>query len=105
MSASVEELKHRFNQQTSKIPWQELQKFYARGVVVEVAPGTDLIAAAIAFQRDDKQKVERWLNDGCVIPVADLRALHWLQAEASLWAVVVAPWVLVQEISAESASS
>lgn len=97
MAESDDALKHKFNQETSKISWQELQRFYARGVVIEVGSQQDLIQVAIAMHRDNKAQVEQWLNTGAVSQVDDSRAAAWLAADATLWAVVVAPWVLVQE--------
>lgn len=97
MTESDDVLKTKFNQETSKIPWQELQRFYARGVVIEVGATLDLIAVAIALHRDDKSLVEGWLHTGAVSRVVDERAANWSETDATLWAVVVAPWVLVQE--------
>lgn len=97
MPESEELLKSRFNRETAKISWRELQRFYARGVVVEVITGMDLIAVAIAMHRDEKETVANWLQEGCVRRVDDERAREWLDRDDSLWATVVAPWVLVQE--------
>ena len=44
----------KFNRETSKIGWHELQKFYAKGMVVCVAEGLDLIDVAVGFFKDDK---------------------------------------------------
>lgn len=95
------DLKTKLNRETSKITWQELQRHYASGAVVAVAPGLDLIAVACEFSRDNKQAVEQWLTAGTVYKPNDQHSAQWLEQQASLWAVVVAPWVLVQEISHE----
>ena len=93
-----DELKARLNRETAKIPWAELQRFYAAGSVVAVAAGLDLVAVASQFSRDDKAAVETWIAEGEVSRVSDEQALQWLEQDATLWAVVVAPWVLVQEV-------
>ena len=93
-----DELKARFNRETSKISWQELQKHYARGVVIAVANGIDLIDVACQFSRDNTQAVERWLSAGAIYKVDDQQAATWLKHDSIHWAVVVAPWVLVQEM-------
>lgn len=97
MELNDTELVQRLNRETSKIAWSELQKFYARGVVVAVDPSLDLIAVATAVHRDDKPVVEQWLAQGLVGQVDDQRAEQWLRGEQQVWAVVLAPWVLVQE--------
>ena len=84
--------------ETAKIPWLELQRFFAAGKVVRVAAGLDLVDVAHAMQQDDLARVESWAADGALAPVSDDEARRWHDADSSLWAVVVKPWVLVQEI-------
>ncbi len=84
--------------QTAAIGWEELQPHFARGVLLEVAPELDLIEAAIAVTQDDAARVGAWLQAGQLAKVDEARALRRLGApEVALWAVVVAPWVLMQE--------
>lgn len=98
-AVDADDLKARLNRETAKIPWTELQRFYAAGSVVVVAEALDLITVASQFSLDDKSQVEQWLGSGEVARVGDSQALSWLEQDALLWAVVVAPWVLVQEVS------
>ena len=46
---------------------------------------------------DNTARFEQWIESGEVAPVSDQQALAWYQANAELWAVVAAPWVLVQQ--------
>jgi hypothetical protein len=92
-----EVLKAKITGETARIHWHELQKFYAAGAVIEVAAGLDLVAVAYAFAIDDKNQVAGWLQEGQLQRVEDTRASHWYQHNAQLWAVVVSPWVLVQD--------
>ncbi len=91
----------KINSETAKIPWRELQRFFAAGKVMHLATGVDLVDAAYAMQQDDIEKVSAWAAAGQLGPVADEQARDWFERETSLWAVVVKPWVLVQEIEAE----
>lgn len=100
LSDSEQDLKIKLNRETSKISWQELQRHYASGAVVVVEQGLDLIEVACELSRDNKVAVEQWLAAGLVYKPDDQRSLDWLEQQASLWAVVVAPWVLVQELAA-----
>lgn len=90
-------LKAKITGETARIHWHELQKFYAAGAVIEVAAGLDLVDVAYAFATDDKSLVGGWLQDGQLQRVEDARASQWHQHNAELWAVVVSPWVLVQD--------
>ena len=83
--------------ETARINWLELQKFYAAGSVISVAAELDLISVAFAFSRDDKQQVTRWLQSGQVERTSGQQAQQWYQQQAELWAVVISPWVLVQD--------
>ena len=86
----------KLNQETARIDWTALQPFFARGQTVLVRPGLDLVAVATAFADDRRDAVAAWMETGDVAPVADAQAEEWSQTNAELWAVVVAPWVLVQ---------
>ncbi|MFT5691951.1 MAG: hypothetical protein ACI92E_001282 [Oceanicoccus sp.] len=88
----------RLNLETSKIQWSELQKFFAQGLVIAVKPGIDLIEVATAFSKDNKAEVEVWLETESVFPVKDEHAVQWLDHDPLFWAVVVAPWVLIQKV-------
>ncbi|MDT8385949.1 MAG: DUF2288 domain-containing protein [Thiogranum sp.] len=86
-----------FNQQTARITWPELERHFARGVVIEVDAGLDLVEVATSFANDEQPVVQEWLAAGQVQPLSTDTARRWNRGDAELWAVVVAPWVLVQE--------
>ncbi len=88
--------KDKVNLETSKIAWQELQRFFASGAAVFVAAELDLVEVAYQFSIDNKDQVAEWLQNQQVGLVTDAQALAWLEAEADVWAVVVKPWILVQ---------
>ncbi|TPQ25428.1 DUF2288 domain-containing protein [Methylomonas sp. EFPC3] len=97
MSETLADLeKAKMNLETSTIPWSELQRFFAAGLAIAVADELDLIEVASQFALDNKSQVEAWLNAGQVGHVSDAQASDWVAADSSVWAVVVKPWVLVQ---------
>jgi hypothetical protein len=100
-----EDIKAQLNRETAKISWQELQRFYARGEVIAVDNSLDLIQVASQFHLDNKVEIETLLSQGLVAKVHDQQAVKWHEQQASLWAVVIAPWVLVQEVKADQAAS
>lgn len=82
--------------ETSKMPWHELQRYFAGGTMVSVSDKLDLVDVALQFTRDNKQAVALWMEHQLVAKATDQQAHDWLDGNATLWAVVVRPWVLVQ---------
>jgi hypothetical protein len=95
---SDEELRAHLHGETSKLPWVDLEKHFARGVVFKVAKGTDILDVAIVMSRDDKDTLEKMIDDKKVQGAEIEDAKKWHESSVSLWTVVIAPWVLVQEI-------
>jgi hypothetical protein len=85
--------------ETARISWDELQPFFARGALLWVAAELDLVAVAEALAQDDRVSVAKWLEDELLAAVAAPLAEDLLQRDPELWAVVVAPWVVIQERS------
>ncbi|MDP9690986.1 UNVERIFIED_ORG: hypothetical protein J2W82_004674 [Pseudomonas mohnii] len=83
--------------ETASITWKELEPFFAKGALLWVDPGLDLIAAAEAMATDDREKVAAWLADNKVAKLSESRALDLFERDPSLWAVVVSPWIMIQE--------
>ncbi|MBD1598844.1 DUF2288 domain-containing protein [Pseudomonas typographi] len=83
--------------ETARVEWQALQPFFARGALLWVAPTLDLVAVAEAVAQDERAQVAAWLASGEVQSLCASQAQGYVEAEPSLWAVVVSPWVLAQE--------
>lgn len=95
---NVEPLHEKLNLETGRLVWAELQPHFARGAVISLDPALDLVDVAMKFAQDDKNSVAAWLSQGVVRRATDVDARHWDASQPQFWAVVVAPWVLVQEI-------
>ena len=87
----------RLNLETGLITWKELGFFFARGRVVQVADTLDLIEVATALAQDDMQRFSGWAEGKQVQILPDAIAKEWAADDNQLWAVVVAPWVVVQK--------
>ena len=74
-----------------------MQLFFANGSAVFVAPSLDLVDVAYQFSIDNKIQVAEWLQNNLVALVSDQQAINWVEADTDVWAVVVKPWLLVQE--------
>ena len=95
---SDEELLQRLNGETAQLPWKELESHFARGVVVRVDSELDLIDVAVSFTRDDRDSVETLMSEGKIARATDDDAMRWSEQQSTFWAIVVAPWVLIQEL-------
>ncbi len=94
----IETLRAKLNLETAQVPWSSLQRFFARGETIGVAVRLSLLDVAVAFASDDSAAVDGWMRDGTVAPVTDADAARWHESDAAVWAVVVRPWVIVQEV-------
>lgn len=83
--------------ETARIEWRELEKFFARGVLLHVGRELDLVSVAEAIASDASEQVARWLAGGLLERMSADTAADFAGRSPSLWAVVVSPWVLVQE--------
>ena len=98
MTEPLEPLRAQLNGETGKLTWKELERYFARGVVIRVARSLDLVAVAASIAQDDKASVEHWMNEDLIGRATTEQALDWQQRQVDFWAVVTAPWVLVQEV-------
>ena len=87
--------------ETAKIPWLDLQRFFASGKVIWIAGNLDLVEVALALQQDDVQSVGNWKDNQQLAAVSDDQARQWVSDDSLLWAVAIKPWVLVQELDNE----
>ena len=98
MADPLEILRSQLNGETGRLSWKELERHFARGVVIRVARSLDLVVVATSITQDDKAAVERWMNEDLIGRATSDQAMDWQQRQTNFWAVVTAPWVLVQEI-------
>jgi len=97
VGAKEELLRREYLGQTARIRWHQLQTWYASGAVVKVAGDMNLVEVAVQLGMDNTARFKQWLAAGSVALVDDDQARTWYEANEELWAVVAAPWVLVQK--------
>lgn len=95
-------LRGEIHSETSKIAWSDLQRFFAAGKAVYVSIDLDLIEVAVQVSNDNNDLVKHWLDKGKIAPVSDDQARCWIDTDATVWAVVVKPWVLIQDMKENS---
>jgi len=85
--------------ETGKIEWKLLAPHFDSGGLVLVDASLDLVKVAHSFAKDDKQAVAAWLDAGKLQRVDEDQVKSWNESQPIFWAVVVAPWVLMQAVS------
>jgi len=98
------ELRAAYLGQTARVPWSDLAVHFAGGRVIRVEPELDLVEVALQLGLDNVARFQAWTDAGAVRPATDEDARDWEATGATLWAVVAAPWVLVQPLPEESDS-
>jgi hypothetical protein len=93
---SRELMRGKINSETARIPWKELQRYFAGGYTLIVDFELDLVEVACQFEQDNAQQIEHWLNADLIRQVSNQQAREWYNNDAILWACVVQPWVLIQ---------
>src|SRR2546426_10527824 len=82
------ELRTRLNQETARIAWTELLRYFAGGSVLLVSNELDLVDVALQIANDNKTAVAQWLAEQRIAPVTDSQAGAWLGAELEGWSGV-----------------
>ena len=90
-------VRQKLNQDTAKIKWGALNEHQLIECVIAVSADLDLIDVACEFTFDNHDQVKAWMEQEQIMKVSDEQAQQWKTEDRELWAVVVAPWVLVQE--------
>jgi len=93
--------KQRFEKEVGPISFQELQKFFAKGMMIVVNAELNLVDVALKIHEDDVSVIQRWINEDKITRAHDEHAKHWVKHRSEFNAVTVAPWVLVQEMRDE----
>jgi hypothetical protein len=86
----------KLNLETAVVAWKEIERFFARGNLLQVEPGCDLINVAQAIAENDATKIESLIGQNKIA----FATIEWVkahcQAETQLWTLVVAPYVICQ---------
>lgn len=83
--------------ETAKVRWSELTTLFARGTLIRIAADLDLVSVAEAIAADEAARVAAWAAAGLLERMPPEQASAYEARDAELWAVVVSPWVVVQE--------
>ncbi|MFK8332473.1 DUF2288 domain-containing protein [Pseudomonas sp. BJa5] len=83
--------------ETATIEWKALERFWAKGDLIWVDSTLDLIEVAQAMAENRSEIVAAWRNAGTVSPTTAEQALDLQSRDPEIWAVVVSPFIVIQE--------
>ncbi|MFT5426087.1 MAG: hypothetical protein ACI9ZT_001028 [Gammaproteobacteria bacterium] len=87
------------NLETAKIAWKDLEVYFAAGNVIAVSPELDLTEVALQITKDNAASLKDWMEEGKIDVVTDDQAKTYADTQATVWAVVIKPWILVQPVT------
>lgn len=99
MDENKQSLEQRLENEIGSIDWPGLERHFARGVLVWIAPEIKLVDVAISVVNDDAGSVAELMENGSIRRVTTEDAITWQQSETLFRALVAAPWVLVQPVT------
>jgi hypothetical protein len=88
--------------ETGTVRFGELQRLFSRGCSRKVHAELDLVDVGCKVAADDTALLQEWLERSRIETVSDDQARAWHAGGALLRAVVIKPWVLVQEVPCET---
>ncbi len=92
------DLQQKLNLETAQIRWHELQRYFSSGNAIFVDTSLDLIEVATQISEDKASQIKIWMQSGLLDVVKDSQAALWYEEDATVWALVIKPWVLVQPL-------
>lgn len=96
MTGSDINLKQKLNFETAKISWKEIEPFFAKGTLLQIERGDDLVNVADLIASNKVKEMESLiLNKKIAFATPEWVRKNCLPT-TELWTVVVAPYVLCQ---------
>ena len=97
MSEQEQSILEKLHSETALMPWKDLQRFFAQGNLLYVDASLNLVQSAVWFAEDAVDQLAPHIESKTIVEPNNLQARDWYDSNVELWAVVVAPYVLVQE--------
>lgn len=91
-----EELVMKLNGETAIVAWKEIERFFAKGNLLLIEQGVDLINCAADLSLDNAEAIKPLIDSEKIqrMPIEFVK--ENCQPETEFWSVVVAPYVLAQ---------
>ncbi len=97
MNQQDQSILEKLHSETALMPWKDLQRFFAQGNLLYVDASLNLVQSAAWFADDVVDQLAPHIESKAIAEPNNEQARNWYENDSQLWAVVVAPYVLVQE--------
>ncbi len=91
-----ETVKEKLKSEIAPLPWEDLQRAFAQGILIIVSSDLDFLEVALDVSENSTTAIENWINEGKLGRVTDEQAKEWHANNTELLTVILKPWVLVQ---------
>ena len=82
--------------------WKVLKPHFLRGAIITISPELDIIDAGVRIATDDTAQIEVWMSEGKITRPTQTDADAWEKTDLEMTALVIAPFVLVQQVPRSS---
>ncbi|NVK21835.1 MAG: DUF2288 family protein [Kangiellaceae bacterium] len=91
-----EELVAKLNGETAVVAWKEIERFFAKGNLLLIEQGVDLINCAADMSLDNGEEIGKLIEQEKIQAMPMEFVKTNCQPETEFWTVVVAPYILAQ---------
>jgi hypothetical protein len=96
----MDELKSQIAETLDEAEWEWLKPHFQRDTVIFVTGALDLLDVGVAIASDNTNSVKNWIDDALIYKPTDTQREGWDREQNKRFnAVIVQPYVLVQEIA------
>ncbi len=100
------DIKTALNESLEQAQWEWLEPHAKRDALIIVSPSLDLVDVGVAIAQDQTQIVQQWIESGQLQkPSANQLSFWKTQPNKSFNALIVQPYVLIQEPPIDEATA
>jgi hypothetical protein len=93
------DLRAELSEMLDEVEWNDLMPHAQRDAVVIVTPGLDLLDVGEAIASDNVLNVQHWIGEQLIYKPSPTQLSNWNDNQTKRFvALIVAPYVLVQEL-------
>jgi hypothetical protein len=99
----MKDLQAELSEAVDEAEWQWLAPHARRDSVIVVMPGLGVVDVGVAIANDDTATVQHWISEGLIAKPSSAQLSAWNQDETCRFsALIVQPYVLIQELTSSS---
>lgn len=97
MSKQEQNLRSKLEAEIGPAHWKVIRPHFLRGAIIIVSPELDLVDVAVKVAEDDTNAIKTWIEEGKLTKPFPEDAKRWEEEKEEPKALVVEPFVLIQD--------